>query len=89
MATKREFAVFPCLNGTFVPAGLLTLTEVGAQLKASEFAYGTRYIDRPGAVEADPISLSLKDKESLCGKGAFPANWLPFFGGILDAAPDA
>lgn len=89
MSAKRELAVFASLEGAFVPAGLLNLTEDGAQLNASEFAYGTRYIDRPGAVEIDPVSLSLKDKETLRGKRIFPANGLPFFGGIRDAAPDA
>lgn len=89
MAIKRELAVFACLDGTFVPAGLLTLTEDGPQLHASEFAYGTRYIDRPGAVEIDPASLPLTDKEAVRGKKIFPEQSLPFFGGIRDAAPDA
>lgn len=89
MATKRELAVFTSLDGAFVPAGLLNLTEDGTQLNASEFSYGTRYIDRPGAVEVDPVSLSLKDKKTIRGKKVFPENSLPFFGGIRDAAPDA
>ncbi len=89
MATRRELAVFASLDGTFVPAGLLTLTEDGPQLNASEFAYGTRYIDRPGALEIDPVSLSLKDKEAVRARKIFPENSLPFFGGIRDAAPDA
>jgi serine/threonine-protein kinase HipA len=89
MATKQELTVFTFLDDAFLPAGLLTLTEDGSQLNASEFAYGTKYIDRPGAVEIDPVSLSLKDKEALRGKKMFPANSLPFFGGIRDAAPDA
>jgi serine/threonine-protein kinase HipA len=89
MATRRELAVFASLEGAFVPAGLLNLTEDGTQLHASAFAYGIRYIDRPGAVEIDPVSLSLKDKEAIRGKQMFPANGLPFFGGIRDAAPDA
>ncbi len=54
MATKRELAIFACLDGAFVPAGLLDLTEDGTQLNASEFAYGTRYIDRSGAVVKMP-----------------------------------
>lgn len=89
MVTKQEIAVFASLEGAFVPAGLLHLTEDAAQLNASEFAYGTRYIDRRGAVEIDPVSLSLQDKEALRGKKIFPVNGLPFFGGIRDAAPDA
>lgn len=89
MDVKRELAVFAFLDDAFVPAGLLSLTEDGAQLKASAFAYGTRYIDRPRAVEVDPVSLSLKDKEAVRGRKLFPENSLPFFGGIRDAAPDA
>jgi serine/threonine-protein kinase HipA len=89
MATKRELAIFAFLDDAFVPAGLLNLTEDGSQLKASEFAYGTRYIERPRAVEIDPVSLCLKDKDALRGKKVFPENGLPFFGGIRDAAPDS
>ncbi|WP_334191041.1 type II toxin-antitoxin system HipA family toxin [Noviherbaspirillum sp.] len=89
MPTKQELAVFASLDGQFVPAGLLTLTEENDRLLASEYAYGRRYIDRPGALEVDPVSLSLKDKESIRGKKSFPDKGLPFFGGIRDAAPDA
>lgn len=89
MVTKKELAVFTFLDDEFLPAGILTLTEDGTELSASEFGYGTKYIDRPRAVEIDPVSLSLKDKEAIRGKKVFPANGLPFFGGIRDAAPDA
>lgn len=89
MPTKKELAVFASLDGQFVPAGLLTLTEENERLLASEYSYGQRYIDRPGALEVDPVSLSLKDKEAIRGKKVFPGNGLPFFGGIRDAAPDA
>lgn len=87
--TRRELVVFASLDGEFVPAGLLELTEENERLLASGFAYGTRYIDRPGAVEVDPVSLSLQEKELIRGRKVFPANSLPFFGGIRDAAPDA
>ncbi|GIZ51804.1 type II toxin-antitoxin system HipA family toxin [Noviherbaspirillum aridicola] len=86
---KRELTVFANLDGEFVPAGLLELTEKNERLLASEFAYGTRYIDRPGALEIDPVSLALTDKEIIRGRKIFPKNGLPFFGGIRDAAPDA
>jgi serine/threonine-protein kinase HipA len=89
MATKREMTVFASLDGEFVPAGLLGLTEENERLLASEFSYGTRYIERAGAVEIDPVSLSLKDKDAIRGKRVFPEGSLPFFGGIRDAAPDA
>lgn len=89
MPARKELAVFASLDGQFVPAGLLTLTEENERLLASEYSYGQRYIDRPGALEADPVSLSLKDKEAIRGKKIFPDKGLPFFGGIRDAAPDA
>lgn len=89
MPTRKELAVFASLDGQFVPAGLLTLTEENERLLASEYAYGQRYIDRPGALEVDPVSLSLKDKDAVRGKKIFPDKGLPFFGGIRDAAPDA
>jgi serine/threonine-protein kinase HipA len=89
MPTRKELAVFASLDDQFVPAGLLTLTEENEQLLASEYSYGQRYIDRPGALEVDPVSLSLKDKDAVRGKKIFPDKGLPFFGGIRDAAPDA
>jgi serine/threonine-protein kinase HipA len=86
---QTELAVFAYLGEGFVPAGLATLTETSQGVEASFFAYGTRYLDRPGAFEVDPVSLSLADREAVRGKRLFPANGLPQFGGIRDAAPDA
>ena len=69
MATKaRELTVFAWLPekpiGRFVPAGLFQLTELaGANPNnreiTSRFAYGLGYLNRPEAVEVDPVSLSL------------------------------
>ena len=99
MAAKtRELTVFAWLPekpaGRFVPAGLLQLTEaVGASPPnrdlTSQFAYGLGYLKRPGAVEVDPVSLSLADREAVRGQQLFPINGLAEFGGIRDAAPDA
>lgn len=99
MATKTfELAVFAWLpekpNGRFVPAGLLNLSEtVGANPQnrtlTSRFSYGTGYLKRPGAIEVDPVSLSLDDREGVQGQALFPVNGLGEFGGIRDAAPDA
>ena len=88
MATKDLF-VFANLPGGFVPAGILTLTETPAGVEASKFAYGTRYIDRAHAIEVDPVSLSLVDKDQVRKKELVPINGLPLFGGLRDAAPDA
>lgn len=88
-AQQNKLAVFAHLDGQWAPAGLLTLTEDGAQVQASEFAYGLRYLDRPHALEVDPVSLSLQDKEAVRTVVLNPPNGLPQFGGIRDAAPDA
>jgi serine/threonine-protein kinase HipA len=94
----RELTVFAWLPekpaGRFVPAGLLQLTElVGANPNnrelTSRFAYGLGYLKRPEAVEVDPVSLSLADREAVRGQQLFPVNGLGEFGGIRDAAPDA
>jgi serine/threonine-protein kinase HipA len=99
MAAKtRELMVFAWLPekpvGRFVPAGLLQLTEVvGANPQnrelTSQFAYGLGYLKRREAVEVDPVSLRLADRERVRGQLLFPVNGLAEFGGIRDAAPDA
>ena len=88
-ASIRSLYVFAHLDGEFAPAGKLELTEQGNQLIASTFAYGLRYLERPNAIEIDPVGLSLREKENVRGKMLVPPNGLPFFGGIRDAAPDA
>ena len=59
LPTALELAVFMHLDGSFVPAGLLNLTEEGTNVLASAFTYGTRYIERANAAEIDPVSLPL------------------------------
>lgn len=95
---ERELYVFANIaekaGSRFVPAGLLTLTEdMGAGVRsralASRFSYGTGYLQRPEAIEIDPVSLPLADREAARGKAFFPVNGLEEFGGIRDAAPDA
>lgn len=88
MAARKLF-VFAHLDGDWVPAGRLTLYETGTSLDASEFAYGTRYLARPNALEVDPLSLSLEDPGSLRNVVLSPQTGLVSFGGIRDAAPDA
>ncbi|MDR0933654.1 MAG: HipA domain-containing protein [Burkholderiaceae bacterium] len=88
-ASTRTLFVFAHINGGFVPAGQLGMTEQGIQLLASEFAYGQRYLDRAEAFEIDPVGLSLRDKDAVRARLLAPPNGLPFFGGIRDAAPDA
>lgn len=89
--TSRKLAVFAYLPGesTAVPAGLLTLLEEGASQQGSDFVYGLRYLDRPDAIEIDPVSLALRDKEAVRGLVLHPVPGLSMFSAIRDAAPDA
>lgn len=95
---EREIYVFASLTeitgSRFVPAGLLKLTQstgtgVRSRALASRFSYGTGYLHRPHAIEVDPVSLTIADREASAGKEFFPVNGLEEFGGIRDAAPDA
>src|SRR5438034_11288066 len=88
-ATEQKRNVLAYLDTEWVPCGQLTLSEDGAKLSASTFAYGLRYLQRPGALEVDAVSLSLRDMDRVRGTALFPPNNLPLFGGIRDAAPDA
>ena len=87
--TQSRLFAFAHIDGSFVPAGRLTLTEEADQVLASSFAYGLRYLKRPGHFTLDPLSLALDDIEQVRGAELMPANGLPLFGGIRDAAPDA
>lgn len=88
MAKDRELVVFAHLDEDWVPCGLLSMAEEGPTLVASHFSYGIKYLDRPSAVEVDPVSLGLYGP-SVKGKVLLPVNNLPGFGGIRDAAPDS
>lgn len=88
-AKDVKLTAFASLGGNWAPCGQLVLTEEGDRLLASSFAYGLNYLNRGDALEVDPVSLGLSDRETVRGKRLLPANQLPFFGGIRDAAPDA
>lgn len=88
-ATEQKLFVFAYVDTEWLPCGQLTLSEDGSKLLSSAFAYGLRYLQRPGALEVDPVALSLRDRDAVRGKALFPPNNLPSFGGIRDAAPDA
>ena len=90
MAAKdTKLMVFAHLGTAWAPCGQLVLTEEADRLLASSFAYGLNYLKRSDALEVDPVNLSLADREAVRTKRLLPANRLPFFGGIRDAAPDA
>lgn len=90
MAAKElKLMVFAHLGRSWAPCGQLLMTEQGTNVLASSFAYGLNYARRPDALEVDPVSLSLQDREQILGKRLLPAHGLLLFGGIRDAAPDA
>ncbi|KAI3601206.1 HIPA PROTEIN (plasmid) [Cupriavidus necator H850] len=79
---------FAYLGEAWVPCGQLTMTEGGSALLASSFAYGLRYLDRPDAIEVDPVTLGIHG-EPVKGRLLLPVNALTGFGDIRDAAPDS
>lgn len=87
MAIDKLYAFAHLGDIGFVPAGVLTLTQGPRDVEASTFIYGTRYLERPGRIEIDPVSLALDGPVQ--GVELQPANQLRQFGGIRDAAPDA
>jgi serine/threonine-protein kinase HipA len=90
MTTRdSKLMVFANIGAQWAPCGQLTLTEEGANLIASTFAYGLNYLKRKDALEVDPVSLSIADRSAISGKYLLPVNALHFFGGVRDAAPDS
>jgi serine/threonine-protein kinase HipA len=90
MAAKElKLMVFAHLGQDWKPCGQLRMTEEGIEVQASSFAYGLNYARRQGALEVDPVSLSLRKPDDVLGKRLLPANRLQMFGGIRDTAPDA
>lgn len=88
MAKDQQLMTFAHLGEAWAPCGQLTMTEEGSALLASSFAYGLRYLDRPDALEVDPVSLGIHG-EPVKGRRLLPVNALTGFGGIRDAAPDS
>jgi serine/threonine-protein kinase HipA len=90
MAAKElKLMVFAHLGQDWAPCGQLLMTEGGPHVLGSNFAYGMNYLRRADALEVDPVSLSIRDRAQVLGKRLLPANGLPHFGGIRDAAPDS
>lgn len=88
-AIESKLMVFAHLGPQWAPCGQLLMTEEGPNVLASSFAYGLNYLRRPDALEVDPVSLGIADRDQVLGKRLLPVHGLPLFGGIRDAAPDA
>ena len=88
-AAESKLMVFAHLGQDWAPCGQLLMTEEGPNVLASSFAYGLNYRRRPDALEVDPVSLGITNREQVLGKRLLPAHGLPLFGGIRDAAPDS
>ncbi len=84
-----KLTVFAYLGAEWSPCAQLVLEEQDHELQGSTLAYGLNYLKRPDAIEIDPVSLALRDRDRVRGQRLRPVNALPFFGGIRDAAPDA
>jgi len=88
-AEELKLIVFAHLGQDWAPCGQLLMTEEGSNVLASSFAYGLNYLHRTDALEVDPVSLSIRDRNAVRGKRLLPTNGLTLFGGIRDAAPDS
>ncbi len=64
MTSERECYVYIVLPGEteFVTAGRFRVSETRRGSPLGEFVYGRRYLERPDAVEFDPVELRLADR---------------------------
>ena len=84
MTSERECYVYIVLPGEteFVTAGRFRVSETRQGSPLGEFVYGRRYLERPDAVEFDPVELRLADRLYETGR------MKGFFGAIRDSMPD-
>ncbi len=84
MTSERECYVFVVLPGhtKFIVAGRFRVSRTRAGSPLGEFVYGRSYLDRPDAVELDPVELRLAERVYRTGRMG------GFFGVIRDAMPD-
>lgn len=85
MAIRKEAIVFVYFGVHPVPAGRLITIIDGRDIR-SEFAYGTKYLEREEAIPVDPVMLPLPVRG---GRNVFttPPDF-GMFNGIRDAGPD-
>lgn len=84
MTSERECYVYIVLPGEteFVTAGRFRVSETRRGSPLGEFVYGRHYLERPDAVEFDPVELRLSDRLYETGR------MKGFFGAIRDSMPD-
>ena len=84
MTSERACYVFVVLPGKteFTVAGRFRISETRAGSPLGEFVYGRSYLDRPNAVELDPVELRLAERVYRTGRMG------GFFGVIRDSMPD-
>ncbi len=84
MTSERECYVFVVLPGhtKFIVAGRFRVSRTRAGSPLGEFVYGRSYLDRPDAVELDPVELRLTERLYRTGRMG------GFFGVIRDSMPD-
>lgn len=87
MNMRGKCYVFVYLPGEVeaVPAGVLTIHQVGREVTSS-FVYGSIYRRRPDAISLDPAELPLPAHDNVVLR---PLGGKPLFGVFRDAAPDA
>ena len=84
MTSERECYVYVVLPGEteFVTAGRFRVSETRDGAPYGEFVYGRRYLERPDAVELDPVELRLADSVYETSRMG------GFFGAVRDSMPD-
>ena len=84
MTSERECYVFivPPGRTRFVVAGRFRVSTTPNGAPLGEFVYGRSYLERPDAVELDPVELRLAPRVYATGRMD------GFFGAIRDAMPD-
>lgn len=84
MTVERQAHVFIVLPGRtdFVHAGRFRRVEAPDDPPCGEFIYARHYLERPDAVELDPVELRLPVRRH------YTARLNGFFGAIRDAMPD-
>ena len=84
MTSERQCYVSVVLPGEteFVTAGRFRVSETRGGSPRGEFVYGRAYLERPDAVELDPVELRLAGRVYETGRME------GFFGAIRDSMPD-